>query len=95
VKDVPQTFGALAEKIIQRIINNARTLNASRVDFVSDRYPEISIKNLERNKRAESGSTHIKICSPNQKVPRYFKKFLSLGKNKEALIDFIYRFVIT
>jgi hypothetical protein len=95
VKDVPQTFGALAEKIIQRIINNARTLNASRVDFVSDRYPEISIKNLERNKRAESGSTHIKICSPNQKVPRYFKKFLSLGKNKEALFDFIYRFIIT
>jgi hypothetical protein len=64
---------------------------------VSDRYPEISIKNLERNKRAESGSTHIKICSPNQKVPQQFKKFLSLGKNKEALIDFdfFYRFVLT
>ena len=76
VKDVPQTFGALAEKIIQRIINNARTSNASRVDFVSDLYPEISIKNLERSKRAESGSTHIKICSPSQKVPRQFKKFL-------------------
>lgn len=29
-----------------------------------------------------------------QKVPRQFKKFLSLGKNKEALVDFIYRFVI-
>ena len=94
VKDVPQTFGALAEKIIQRIINNTRTSNASRVDFVSDLYPEISIKNLERSKRAESGSTHIKICSPSQKVPRQFKKFLSLGKNKEALVDFIYRFVI-
>ena len=78
VKDVPQTFGALAEKIIQRIINNATTSNASRLDFVSDLYPEISIKNLERSKRVESGSTHIKICSPSQKVPRQFKKFPSL-----------------
>ena len=94
MKDVPQTFGILAEKIIQRIINSARSSNASRVDFISDQYPTISIKNLERNKRAESGSTLVKICSQSQKVPRQFKKFLSLGKNKEALIEFIYRFVV-
>lgn len=81
MKDVPQTFGILAEKIIQRIINSARSSNASRVDFISDQYPTISIKNLERNKRAESGSTLVKISSQSQKVPRQFKKFLLFGNS--------------
>jgi hypothetical protein len=31
----------------------------------------------------------IMILGPQQKVPRQFKKFLSLGKNREALIEFI------
>ena len=67
VKDVPQTFGALAEKIIQRIMNNARTSNASRVDFVCDLNPEISIKNLERIRIYSGG---IRIYSSKDMFPQ-------------------------
>ena len=86
IKDVPQTFGDLAEQILQMIVNCARASQATRIDFVSDRYPAVSIKNLERSKRALSGVTRIRIGGSSQKVPRQFKKFLSLGQNKEPLI---------
>ena len=92
-KNLPQTFGELARKLIEQVIKTAKSMKASRVDFVVDQYPDISIKSLERTKRAELGSTLIKICNGNQKLPRQFKKFLSLGKNKEALVEFMYRFV--
>ena len=90
MKDVPQTFGDLAEKILQIIVNCAGASHATRIDFVSDRYPAVSIKNLERSKRAASGVTQIRIGGSIQKVPRQFKKFLSLGQNKESLIEFIF-----
>ena len=52
MKDVPQTFGDLAEKILEMIVNCARASQATRIDFISDRYPTVSIKNLERSRRA-------------------------------------------
>ena len=82
MKYIPQTFGELAEKILQLIVNCAKGFDVARVDFVSDRYPAASIKNLERNKRAVSGVTQIRIGGPNQKVPRQFKKFLSLEETR-------------
>ena len=42
-----------------------------------------------------SGVTNIRIGSATQKVPRQFKKFLSLGKNKEAWIEFIFKNMTT
>ena len=95
MKYIPQTFGELAEKILQLIVNCAKGFDVARVDFVSDRYPAVSIKNLERNKRAVSGVTQIRIGGPNQKVPRQFKKFLSLGENKEWLVEFIFKHLCT
>ena len=95
MKYIPQTFGELAEKILQLIVNCAKGFDVARVDFVSDRYPAVSIKNLERNKRAVSGVTQIRIGGPNQKVPRQFKKFLSLGGNKESLVEFIFKHLCT
>ena len=74
MKDLPKTFGSLAECIIKRVINTAKSFHASRVDFICDQYPEISIKNLERSKTAEIGSTLIRICNAEQKLPRQFKK---------------------
>ena len=91
LKGVPDTFGSLAEYILQNIITSALKSNSKRVDFVSDRYPEVSIKNLERSKRAEVGSTVIQILGAKQKVPRQFKKFLSVGRNKESLIEFLFQ----
>ena len=78
IKRVPETFGDFVESILTRILSSAVNLKSSRVDFVCDTYPDISIKNLERSERADAGST----------IPRQFKKFLSVGKNKEALIEF-------
>eukprot|EP00794_Sanderia_malayensis_P000765 gene765-55_t len=91
MKNVPETFGSFADSLFQTIISLAAACNSSRVDFVVDTYPDISIENLERNKRAAGGATVIKIMGPNQKVPRQFKKFLSNGKNKESLIEFFFQ----
>ena len=56
-----------------------------------DTYPEVSIKNMERSSRANRGSTVVRILGADQKVPRHIKKFLSVGKNKESLIEFFFQ----
>ena len=63
--------------------------NARRIDFVTDRYPDISIKNTERNRRTAEGSLLIKITGGNQRRPQQWKKFLAHGKNKSTLIEFL------
>lgn len=95
LKNIPETFGALAESILHAVVSSVCSSRSKRVDFVCDTYPDISIKNLERNNRALGlgGSTVVKILGPNQKVPRQFKKILSVGKNKEALIEFFFDYV--
>ena len=59
IQNVPRTFGNLAEYILKLIIRTAR--NAVRVDFVTNICPELSVKNLERSKRAAGGSYAVKI----------------------------------
>ena len=95
LKDIPETFGDLAERVVRIIISSAKKAQQSRVDFVSDTYPLVSIKNIEREKRSMSGVTRVRIGGATQKVPRQFKKFLSLGENKEALIEFIFQHMTT
>ena len=63
------------------------------MDFVIDRYPQVSIKHLERNRRATANDMHeITIYGVQEKVPRQWKKFMSSGKNKEELIKFVFDF---
>ena len=88
IKHIPDTFGKLVEMILGRILSWASNLKSTRVDFVCDTYPDISIKNMERSGRAEGGSTVVRILGADQKVPRQFRKFLSVGKNKESLVEF-------
>ena len=95
LKDIPDTFGDLAEKVVRIIISTAKKARGNRVDFVSDTYPKVSIKNIEREKRSMSGVTRVRIGGTTQKVPRQLKKFLSLGENKEALIEFIFQHMTT
>ena len=47
----PPTFGALSDQIFRQLLANMVRSNASRVDFVTDQYWDISIKQLERQKR--------------------------------------------
>ena len=86
MKDIPSTFGELANELLSRVVNMAVMSKSGRVDFVADRYPKHSIKNLERSKRSENGV--IKIYSDQQRVPHQWKKFLSSGQNKEDLMKF-------
>ena len=92
IKHIHESFGGFVEVMLKRILLLASNARSKRIDFVRDVYPDVTIKNIERSKRAENGSTVIRILSPEQKVPRQFKKFLSvIGKNKEALIEFFYQ----
>ena len=81
---IPDSFSDLAELVFNKVLHTAK--RASRIDFVSDLYPEISIKNTERSKRAKGGTIRIKITGGTQKCPTQWKKFLSDGRNKTALI---------
>jgi hypothetical protein len=87
---LPEKFGELANHLLIKVIKIAVSCHCKRVDFVCDRYPRQSIKNLERDRRAIDGVQLINIYSEHQKVPRQWKKFLSSGENKEQLIEFIY-----
>jgi hypothetical protein len=59
-------------------------------NFVCDRYPRQSIKNLERVRRDMSVVQVMRKFSEQQKVPRQWKKFMSSGDNKEELMKFIF-----
>ena len=62
---------------------------ARRVDFVGDQYPNISIKNIERERRSNSGQLAVAIASSQQLCPRQWKKYLSCGRNKVCLLKFL------
>ena len=89
-KKLPSTFGEFAEQLFSRVIKLSVYHKSSRVDFVVDRYPDMSIKDLERDKRASCGLAVINIYGADQKLPAQWSKFLKHGPNKEALIQFIF-----
>jgi hypothetical protein len=62
-QDIPEKLGDLAIFLLTRIIRVAKQHRSNEIHFVTDRYPEISIKNAERGKRAATGSERINIYS--------------------------------
>lgn len=90
LKPVPTTFGELSVAVLHRIIAVANQHQSARIDFVVDRYPDVSTKNVERNQRGKGGVQLITIYNKGQKVPIQWKKFMSCGKNKEALVEFLF-----
>ncbi|GBM65011.1 hypothetical protein AVEN_68937-1 [Araneus ventricosus] len=91
LKCVPSTFGELARTLLKQLVNIATELNCTRVDFVTDSYPDISIKQGERSRRSAVGVQLFKITSENQPIPKQWKKFLALSVNKEAIITFLHQ----
>ena len=92
MQNIPSTFGQLAKKILVDIMRLANKNGCSRIDFVCDCYPEVSIKNCDRVRRtSSSGSQVIQIAKWEQKTPRQYKKFLASGENKEHLIQFLFQ----
>lgn len=84
---IPERFSQLAEMIFKRILMQVE--EARRVDFVGDQYPNISIKNIERERRSNSGQLAVAIASSQQLCPRQWKKYLSCGRNKVCLLKFL------
>lgn len=91
VAKIPSTFNQLAQMVLQMVVKLMLLYNSSRVDFVTDRYPDVNIKNCERSRRAAAGYQRIEIFSGDQKTPRQWKKFLNCGSNKEALVEFLFQ----
>ena len=92
---IPATFKELANMVLMQISTIAVSLQCTRADFVCDRYPVISIKNLDREKRANDGAQVIRIYDGQQRVPRQWKKFMSSGENKEAIQEFLFQSWLT
>ena len=90
VKKLPgqRTFLDLANVLLKKIVNRAKSNGSSTIHFVADTYIDQSIKNAERTKRAASGSQVMRVYG--QAVPKQWKKFLSCGVNKEALLQYLF-----
>ena len=83
-----ETFRDLSECVLKRITSN----DSSLVFFVTDQYWKHSIKSCERdNRRANTGSIHVTVIRHEQKLPKQMKKYLSVGENKEALVEFLFK----
>lgn len=87
LKQVRETFEELALAVFHHAV--PRTSLARRVDFVTDRYPEVSVKHLERAKRASEGVFKVEISGSSQTCPKQWKKYLSSGDNKSELSRFL------
>ena len=90
MKKLPSSFGELADQLLRMVINLGLHHKSLRVDFVIDTYPDTSIKNLERSARASDGVAIITVYGAEQKLPTQWIKFLKHGKNKEALVQFLF-----
>ena len=84
LKGTPRTFKELADVVLEQLVSAAVFHSSKRLDFVTNRYPSLSTKTAERQKRA------LKIYGPSQDVPKQWKKFLSLGQNKEQLVEILF-----
>ena len=84
MSNVPATIGGIADHL-WKMVSIHVTAPGSRVDFVVDQYPDISIKSGERSKRARSGSVVTAVTRASQPSPKQWKKFPSLGANKSSL----------
>ena len=89
---VPRTFDKLAMHLLAKATDAGKQCAATtwRVDFVGDRYPDVSIKAAERGRRASGGSVRTRILPPDQPCPRNWKLFMKNGANKEELMQFLF-----
>ena len=85
MKNVPATLKEIANTVLKALMIR----NARQIDFVTDRNPDISMKNTERNRITAERSLLAKITGGKQRQPQQWKKFLAHGKNKSTLIEFL------
>ena len=89
MKEKWRTFGEFVDTLFSYLLSLVKQWRAVRLDFVADRYTSLSIKNVERAKRAAQGVQRVHIYNKDQTVPKQWKKYLSCGDNKESLAVFL------
>ena len=67
---LPETYGELTDRIVTRALATARKFNASRVDMVADRYPQLSLKNGEKNEHLMAQET----CISTEGIRKYLNR---------------------
>ena len=90
ISSAPATFADLAASVFNIAASPFRT-GATRVDFVVDQYPLLSIKGCERSARARQGTLEVRILHRLQKCPTQWKKYLAVGSNKVDLQNFLHK----
>ena len=81
-------FSSLASYVFQ-LVKSAASHDRTRTDLIMDQYPDVSIKNPEKEQRGAGGSIKIATNHGNQKCPTQWKKYLSDGSNKANLASFL------
>ena len=90
MKNIPKTFGEVAMRVFKQLMNLTLETQTKSIHFVTDTYPDVSIKNAERTRRATTGSQRVRIRKPDQNTPKQWKKFLANSHNKQELISFLF-----
>jgi hypothetical protein len=80
-----KTFGQLAMDLLSKILSAGA--RAARIDVVFDVYRDLSIKNVERNRRSRGQLLFKKIIATAE--IKQWGSFLSSNENKNALVEFI------
>ena len=78
-------FGCLQDFVVTLITNNP----ISNIFFTTDQCWNVSIKLCDRNRRATSGSIRVNASIIGKKLSKQLNKYLSIGLNKQDLIDFL------
>ena len=87
ITEVPKTYADLAMKVLKCITKH--TSDNCRVDFVTDTYPDNSIKSSTHHQRKKDGEYEVRIKSKFQTIPKDFNRFLANEKNKTSLVEFL------
>ena len=80
-----KTFGQLSIDLLSKVLTAG--VRASRIDVVFDVYRDLSIKNVERNRRSKGQLLFKKIVASSEITQ--WGSFLSCNENKNSLVEFI------
>ena len=80
-----KTFGQLSMVLLSKVLTTG--IRASRIDVVFDVYRDLSIKNVERNRRSKGQLLFKKIVASSE--IKQSGSFLSCNENKNSLVEFI------
>ena len=81
-----KTFGQLSMDLLSKVL--ADGVRASRIDVVFGVYRDLSIKNVERNRRSKGQLLFKKIVASSE--IKQWGSFLSSNENKNSLVEFIF-----